>query len=67
MMKDIKYPRSFSHIGITVPDIHKAVEFYQEVMGWYVIMLPSTVTKERKFGFFAIHVWEGKQLNAYAI
>nr|WP_246022027.1 VOC family protein [Flavobacterium cellulosilyticum] len=28
------YPRSFSHIGITVPDINKAVEFYQKVMGW---------------------------------
>jgi len=36
-MKEIKYPRSFSHIGITVPDIEKAVEFYSEVMGWYVV------------------------------
>ena len=41
------YPRSFSHIGITVPDIHMAVGFYESVMGWYVIMAPSTVTKER--------------------
>lgn len=47
-MKGTKYPRSFSHIGITVPNINKAVEFYQEVMGWYVIMKPSTVTKERE-------------------
>ncbi len=47
-MNKVKYPRSFSHIGITVPDIHKAVAFYQEVMGWYVIMSPSTVTKERE-------------------
>ena len=46
-MNKSKYPRSFSHIGITVPDIKKAVEFYQEVMGWYVIMPPSKVTKER--------------------
>ena len=42
-----KYPRSFSHIGITVPDIEKAVTFYSEVMGWYVIMQPSKVVKER--------------------
>ena len=42
------YPRSFSHIGITVPDIKKAVEFYSDVMGWYVIMPPSTVLKERE-------------------
>jgi lactoylglutathione lyase family protein len=46
-MKETMYPRSFSHIGITVPDINKAVEFYQKVMGWYVIMNPSKVSKER--------------------
>ena len=32
-MNKTRYPRSFSHIGITVPDIKKAVDFYQEVMG----------------------------------
>ncbi|MBB4079717.1 lactoylglutathione lyase family protein [Lewinella aquimaris] len=40
------HPRSFSHIGITVPNLHQAVEFYHDVMGWYVIMPPSTVKKE---------------------
>ena len=29
------YPRNFSHIGISVPDLDKAVAFYTEVMGWY--------------------------------
>ena len=47
-MKKSTYPRSFSHIGLTVPDIKEAVKFYQEVMGWYVIMSPSTVKKERE-------------------
>ncbi|MEQ8879868.1 MAG: VOC family protein, partial [Cyclobacteriaceae bacterium] len=47
-MTENQYPRSFSHIGITVPDIHKAVEFYSEVMGWYLIMKPSVVKKERE-------------------
>ncbi len=46
-MNKNNYPRSFSHIGITVPHINKAVEFYQEVMGWYVIMPPSKVIKEK--------------------
>jgi lactoylglutathione lyase family protein len=46
-MNATQYPRSFSHIGITVPDIQKAVEFYHSIMGWYVIMPPSTVKKER--------------------
>ena len=47
-MNKVKYPRSFSHIGITVPDINKAVEFYQDVMGWYVIMKPSKEKKEKE-------------------
>ncbi|MEI6864679.1 lactoylglutathione lyase family protein [Flavicella sp.] len=47
-MKKSTYPRSFSHIGITVPDIHKAVAFYEKVMGWYIIMQPSTVKKENE-------------------
>jgi len=37
----IPTPRSFSHIGISVPDVDAAVKFYAEVMGFYVIM-PST-------------------------
>jgi lactoylglutathione lyase family protein len=47
MKKEETYPKSFSHIGITVPDIYKAVSFYEEVMGWYVVMKPSQVKKER--------------------
>ena len=27
------YPRAFSHVGICVPDLAKAVEFYSAVMG----------------------------------
>ncbi|MDX2442902.1 MAG: VOC family protein, partial [Bacteroidales bacterium] len=47
-MIETKYPRSFSHIGITVPDINKAVKFYSDVMGWYIIMEPSSVKKENE-------------------
>ncbi len=47
-MNKKNYPRAFSHIGITVPNIKEAVKFYSEVMGWYVIMSPSTVKKERE-------------------
>ena len=46
MTNSTTYPKSFSHIGITVPDIHQAVKFYTEVMGWYVIMEPSKVHEE---------------------
>ncbi|TFD99568.1 lactoylglutathione lyase family protein [Jeotgalibacillus sp. R-1-5s-1] len=37
------YPRNFSHIGLSVPDLEKAVSFYTEVLGWYTIMEPSPV------------------------
>ncbi|KEQ19248.1 lactoylglutathione lyase family protein [Endozoicomonas numazuensis] len=40
------YPRNFSHIGISVPDLEKAVEFYTEVMGWYLIMPPTDITED---------------------
>eukprot|EP01067_Filipodium_phascolosomae_P007863 Filipodium_phascolosomae@DN6497_c0_g1_i1.p1 len=41
-----QYPRAFSHIGITVPDIHEAFKFYTEVFGWYAVMKPTKVRKE---------------------
>lgn len=52
-MKDVKesvktYPKTFSHIGITVPDLDMAVKFYTEVMGFYVIMKPTVVREENE-------------------
>ena len=40
------YPRNFSHIGISVPDLEAAVKFYTEVMGWYLIMKPTEVIED---------------------
>ena len=40
------YPRSFSHIGLSVPDLEKAVKFYHDVMGWYIVMESSQVKEE---------------------
>jgi catechol 2,3-dioxygenase-like lactoylglutathione lyase family enzyme len=42
------YPGTFSHIGISVPDVEKAVEFYSKVMGWYQIMEPLSLQKNLK-------------------
>jgi lactoylglutathione lyase family protein len=42
----MRYPRAFSHIGITVADLEQAVKFYEEVMGWYVIMHPTVILEE---------------------
>lgn len=40
------YPRNFSHIGISVPDLEAAVKFYTEVLGWYQIMAPTEITED---------------------
>lgn len=36
-------PVSFSHIGITVPDLDRAVEFYTKALGLYLIMPPTMI------------------------
>lgn len=40
------YPRTFSHIGLSVPSVADAVTFYEQVMGWYTIMTPSDVVED---------------------
>jgi lactoylglutathione lyase family protein len=36
-------PAAFSHIGITVPDLERAVDFYVNALGLYLIMGPTTI------------------------
>ena len=38
--------RTFSHIGLSVPDLDAAVAFYSEVLGFYVIMPPTDVSED---------------------
>ena len=59
------YPKSFSHIGLTVPDIHKAVEFYEAVMGWYTIMKPSKVKREKDTAMGADNPSQNEDLKDY--
>lgn len=40
------YPKTFSHVGIAVSNLEAAVTFYEQVMGWYVIMKPTVVKEE---------------------
>lgn len=39
-------PRSFSHIGLSVPDVDAAVRFYTDVLGFYTIMKPTDVVED---------------------
>lgn len=61
------YPRAFSHIGISVPDLEKAVEFYSEVLGWYTIMGPTSVQEDNSaIGKMSTDVF-GKGWGSYKI
>jgi lactoylglutathione lyase family protein len=40
------YPRAFSHIGLSVPDVDAAFKWYTEVLGLYAIMKPTTITED---------------------
>lgn len=40
------YPRTFSHIGISVTDLDRAIEFYTKVLGWYLIMPPTEIVSD---------------------
>jgi len=55
------YPKIFSHIGIIVPDITKVVQFYSALIGWYIIMQPSKVKREKDtvIGQMCIDVFGG--------
>lgn len=46
--KTTSYPRAFSHIGITVPDLEAAVRFYTEILGFYCIMPPTVINEENE-------------------
>lgn len=42
----MQYPRAFSHIGLSVTNIKKAIEFYHNVLGWYIIMDVTDIKEE---------------------
>ncbi len=39
-------PRALNHVGLTVPDIGRAIEWYGEVFGFRLIMGPRTLAPE---------------------
>ncbi|CAN5179867.1 lactoylglutathione lyase family protein [soil metagenome] len=37
---------AFSHVGVTVPDLEKAMEWYQSVLGYYLVAGPVEVRED---------------------
>jgi lactoylglutathione lyase family protein len=40
------FPKTFSHIGLSVADLDRAVDFYTSVLGWYLIMPPTEIEED---------------------
>jgi catechol 2,3-dioxygenase-like lactoylglutathione lyase family enzyme len=40
------YPRTFSHIGLSVTNLQQTVDFYTKVLGWFVIMPPTEIVAD---------------------
>lgn len=46
----MQYPIVFSHLGLSVSDINKAIEFYKEVFGWYHLAGPWPIKRDPEKG-----------------
>jgi catechol 2,3-dioxygenase-like lactoylglutathione lyase family enzyme len=43
-------PRALAHVGLTVPDIDRAIAWYRDVLGFDVLVGPVTVTADGTHG-----------------
>ncbi len=50
------YPRSFNHIGISVPDIGKAVAWYRDILGFSLVSGPYEIDHSTLGGEQAVNV-----------
>lgn len=49
-MSDQPHPRGLAHVGLTVPDIDDAIEWYTSVLGFTHIRGPETIVAEEGHG-----------------
>ncbi|MFP8890717.1 VOC family protein [Natrialbaceae archaeon A-CW2] len=49
-MSERPYPRGLAHVGLTVSDIEEAVEWYQDVFGFNLVLGPAEIQNEGFFG-----------------
>ena len=45
-MSATQYPRPINHIAISVPDLNKALTWYQEVLGFTIVRGPTELTAD---------------------
>lgn len=45
-----QYPIAFNHVGLSVSDIDKAIDFYKKVFGWYHLAGPWPIKRDPEKG-----------------
>lgn len=49
-MDSTDYPRALAHVGLAVPDIDEAIEWYTDVLGWRRLKGPRISTSTEGYG-----------------
>jgi catechol 2,3-dioxygenase-like lactoylglutathione lyase family enzyme len=59
-IKSAPYPRAINHIGLAVPDLHAAIDWYSRVLGFELFAGPFELTRDnQKFGSLINEVLPG--------
>ena len=58
-----KIPRMMNHVGLSVPDLDKAIDWYQRVLGFQVLMGPYEVTVGDSYGSRMLKDFFGPELK----
>ena len=58
-----KYLKTMNHVGLTVPDLDKAIDWYQKVLGFEVLMGPYEVTISDTYGSRMLKDFFGPELK----
>jgi catechol 2,3-dioxygenase-like lactoylglutathione lyase family enzyme len=58
-----KKPKSINHVGLTVPDLDKAIDWYQKVLGFEVLMGPYEVSVGDSYGSRMLKDFFGPELK----
>jgi catechol 2,3-dioxygenase-like lactoylglutathione lyase family enzyme len=59
------YPRALNHVGLTVPDIYPAIDWYTQVFGFTLLMGPRVLSASDQFDSRARHIMGPRFRKAY--
>ena len=63
MDSSVEYPRAINHVGLTVPDLDKAVDWYQSVLGFRVLIGPYEISVGDSYGSRMLKDFFGPELK----